>query len=454
MNETRALAHFAATLELDQVPRPIIDKAIDLLIDQAGIQIFCATLPWSKQILRMVQELGGNPHSTVSYYGFKTSPDNAAFLNTCFGHGFEMDDTHLRVINHPGVLAIPAALAVSERHHLSGKQMLLGTIVALEVLCRVSLVTCSAIMKRGSNTHPMIGPFGIAAGCARLLGLGEQGILDAMGIAGSHSAAGLREFTQTGGSLKRLHCGIPAQTGVRSAMLAEYGLTGPPTILEGKFGFCRVFAGQTELAPMLEGLGSEWIFAETAFKPYCTVYHIQAPIEAARRIIEKHRPAVDDIAEIVVGTCDEGTNHAGTIVEPKDVASAQYSTAFSMALRFLKGGNGPKEYVAENLGDPALLALAHKVRMEVDAESERVYPARWMSVVTVVMRDGTRHQERVGSVPGTLENPLSREDLKNKFRALVDGRLSPGRAEALLERIEDVERLDDVAGITNLLAAQ
>jgi 2-methylcitrate dehydratase PrpD len=453
MNETRTLARFASQLKLADVPRPAIDKAIDLLIDQFGIQIACATLPWSKQIMRMVQELGGNPHCTVAYYGFKTSMDNAAFLNTAFGHGFEMDDVHLRAINHPGVLGVPTSLAIAERHHLSGAEMLLGTVIAYELICRISLVTGAAIMRLGSNTHPMNGPFGIAAACARLLGMGEEGILNAMGIAGSHSAAGLREFTQTGGSLKRLHCAIPAQTGVRSALLASEGLTGPPTILEGRFGFCRVFCGEVDFGPMLEGLGREYIFTETAFKPYCTVYHIQAPIEAARLIIERHRPEVARIKEIIVGTCEDGISHAGKIVEPQDIASAQYSTAFSLALRFGKGGNGMKEYVPENLGDPALLAIAHKVRLEVDEESERVYPARWMSVVTVVMEDGQRFQERVRSLPGTMEHPMSREDIKRKFRGLVEGRISNSQAETLLERIENVEQLDDVAGLAHLLVA-
>ncbi|HVZ44922.1 MAG TPA: MmgE/PrpD family protein [Ramlibacter sp.] len=454
MNETRTIARFAHSVAFESIPRYAIDKAIDLLIDQLGIQIACATLPWSKQIARMVEALGGREDCTIAYYGFKTSPDNAAFLNTCFGHGFEMDDVHMRAIQHPGCLGVPPALALCEKLHLSGRDLLLGMIVAFELVSRVSLVTGAVLLRRGSNTHPMNGPFGIAAASARLLGLDEEGVLNAIGIAGSHCAAGLREYTQTGGSLKRLHCGIPAQTGVRSALLAREGLTGPPTILEGKFGFCRVFCDITELGPMVQGLGEEYMFVETAFKPYCTVYFIQAPIEAARRIIGKHAPDPKRIREIVVGTCEEGILHAGTIVEPRDIASAQYSTAFSLGLRFVKNGNGMNEYVPRNLADPEVLEVARKVRLEVDAESERVYPVRWMSVVTVVMEDGTRYSERVGALRGTQELPMTREEIKDKFRALVAGRLSRTNAEALLERIEDVERADDVAVIANLLVAR
>ncbi len=453
MNETRDLARFANNVQLGDIPRSVRDKAIDLLIDQIGIQMACATLPWSKQITRMVEKLGGGNHSTVVYYGFRTSPDNAGFLNSSYGHGFEMDDTHLRVVNHPGCLAIPSALAISEQRRLSGKDMLLGIIVGLELVCRVSAVSGTILLRGGQNTHPANAPFGIAAACARLLGLGEAGVLNAMGIAGSHSAAGLREYNQTGGTLKRLHGGIPVQAGIRSALLAEEGITGPPTILEGKFGFLRVMCDQTKLGPMMAELGSEYIFTEVSFKKYCTVYFIQSPIDAACKIMEEHKPDFREIKEVIVGTSEEGILHAGTIVEPRDIGSAQFSIRFSMALRFVKGGNAFREYIDENLVDPDVIALAHKVRVEVDEQAERAYPNQWESVVTVVMKSGQRYQERVSAVKGGPENPLTREEIREKFRRLVAGRMPPRNAECLLERLENVEQLADVSQIASLLAA-
>lgn len=454
MNETRDLAHFASDVKLADIPRPVVEKAIDILIDQIGIQIACATLPWSKQITRMVERLGGAPHSTVVYYGFRTSPDNAAFLNSSYGHGFEMDDTHLRVVNHPGCLALPTALAIGEQRRLAGKDVLLSMVIGLELICRVSAVSGTILLRGGQNTHPPNAPFGIAAACARLMGLGEAGILNAMGLAGSHSAAGLREYNQTGGTLKRLHGGIPAQAGVRSALLAEEGITGPPTILEGKYGFLRVMCNQTELGPMMEKLGSEYIFTEVAFKKYCTVYFIQTPLEAACRIIERHNPNYRDIAEIVVGVSEEGVLHAGTIVEPRDIGSAQFSIRFSMALRFVKRGNSFAEYVDENLVNPDILALAHKVRVEVDEEAERSYPKDWESVVTVVMKNDERFQERIKAIKGSPSDPLTREELRAKFHGLVKGRLSQSNADCLLDRIEHIEQLPDVTQIGNLLAAR
>jgi len=454
MDETKTLAHFANTLNITDVPKSVVDKAIDLLIDQIGIQFACATLPWSKQITRMVQSLGGNSQATVVYYGFKTSPDNAAFLNSSYGHGFEMDDTHLRVVNHPGCLAIPSTLAICEANRLSGRDMLQAMIIGLELICRVSAVTGTILLRQGQNTHPPGAPFGIAAACGRLLNLGEEGILNAMGIAGSHSAAGLREYNQTGGTLKRLHGGIPVQAGVRSALLAQHGISGPPTILEGKYGFCKVVCDQTELGPMTENLGSDYIFTEISFKKYCTVYFIQAPLEAACKIIEHHNPRVEDIEEIIVGTSQEGVLHAGTIVEPRDIGSAQFSTRFSIALRFIKGGNSFAEYTEANLRDPQILALAHKVRPVVDEKCEKAYPKNWSGDVTVVMKDGTKYREHVVAVPGSPEFPMSREDHKNKFRTLVAGRMSGSQCEQLLERLEGIEGLEDVTQISNLLAAR
>ncbi len=431
MNESRTLAHFASTLALKDVPRAARDKAIDLLVDQMGIQLICATLPWSKQITRMVEELGGRPDSTVVYYGFKTAPDNAAFLNASYGHGFEMDDIHMRVVNHPGCIAIPAALAMTERHRMSGADLLLGTIIGLELICRVSAVTGPQLLRRGHNTHPPNAPFGVAAASARLLGLSEEGILNAIGIAGSHSAAGLREFNQTGGTLKRMHAGIPAAAGVRSALLAQHGITGPTTILEGKYGFCKVFCNQEELGPMTEGLGSEYIFMETTFKEYCAVSFIHAPVEATQNIIDEHKPELDKIAKIVVGTSEEAILHAGTIIEPRDIVSAQFSTRFSVALRLVTGGNGIKEYVPGNLQNPAILELAHKVEMAFDEQAEKDYPARYGAVVRIFMKSGACYESRVRSLRGGLDRPLTHGQIRDKYRRLVDGILSEANAKRL-----------------------
>ncbi|MGH6618561.1 MAG: MmgE/PrpD family protein, partial [Alphaproteobacteria bacterium] len=236
MHETRTLAEWVAGLRYEDIPEDVRAHARRFILDNFGCQIAGATLPWSRTYYDMMRKTRSGTHSTVAYFGDRMSPDDAAFLNSTFNHANETDDTHLKSPTHPGGIAVPAALALSEYAGSTGEQLLVAVVAAYEIQIRISWACSPHLIYKGHHPPVGVGPFGGAAAGAVLFGFDKETTLNAFGIAGSHSA-GLIEYTKTGGSVKRIHSAIPAQAGVRAALFAQAGITGPHSILEGEKGF-------------------------------------------------------------------------------------------------------------------------------------------------------------------------------------------------------------------------
>ncbi|MBI4083048.1 MAG: MmgE/PrpD family protein [Candidatus Lambdaproteobacteria bacterium] len=444
---TRRLARFFLDLRYEDIPAAVLERAKQSILDQLGCQIAFAELPWSRQVYRTIAELGGRAESTVVGYGLRTNAENAAFANSAFAHGHELDDTFLGIPTHPGAVIVPAVLAVGERERASGRDLLLAMVVGHEVMLRVGLGVARSLLWRGHHTPPAVGPFGVAAAAGRLIGLDDRQFLNALGIAGSF-AAGLLEYTRTGSSVKRIHCAIPAQAGIRSAHLARAGMTGPASILEGEKGFCKVFVDDYDLDRITAGMGEEWTTPGVSIKGFDCCHLIHAPIEATLRI--KARQGFDPAAieRIVVKTSKQGKVHCGVIVEPDDVLGAQFSFAFSLALTLLRGGNGFEHYVESELRAPELLALARKVVVEEDAEFERVYPEAFAGGVECRLKGGATYSERVLHQKGHPQNPLSHDEVREKFQRLAQLALLPAvEAAAVLELVERLETVPDASAL-------
>jgi 2-methylcitrate dehydratase PrpD len=442
---TKRLAQFVYELRYEDIPAEVIAKAKSSILDQLGCQIAFAELPWSQQVYRTIMELGGRGESTIVGYGDKTSAENAAFVNSSFNHGHELDDTFFPIPTHPGAVIVPTALAVGEREAISGRDLLLAVVVGHEVMLRVGLGVARSLLWRGHHTPPAVGPFGAAAAAGRILRLAAEPFLHALGIAGSF-AGGLLEYTRTGSSVKRIHCAIPAQAGIRAAYLARQGLTGPPTILEGEKGFCKVFVDAYNLDRIVERLGEEWTIMDVSIKGYDCCHLIHAPIEATRHVLAHHSIDPAAIERIVVRTSRQGKVHCGVIVEPEDVLGAQFSFAFSLALTILRGGNGFKHYVEEELRAPDLVQLARRVEVEEDEEFERMYPESFGGGVEISMQDGTSFSARVPYQKGHPRNPLTPSEIRAKFRRLARiAKLPSERAEKVISLVDGLEEVANVA---------
>jgi 2-methylcitrate dehydratase PrpD len=446
---TRELARLLVTSDADAPPE-VQRRMQMLLLDQLGCQVAGSSLPWSRQIAEVYGALSAPGSSSVTASRRVLAADSAAFVNSALGHSNESDDTHLKSPTHPGAVVIPAAVAVAEEIGATGRELQHALLQGYEVMLRVSAAVSPHLIARGHHPPVAVGPFGSAAAVGTLRGLDEPTMLNALSVAASFSA-GIQEYTQTGGSVKRLHCAIPSQAGVRAVLLAQAGVTGPPTALEGERGFCKVFAGEFDEARLTSGFGTEYLTMETALKTYSCCYLIHPALDAIRGF-RAQGLRIEDIADIgVVTHLASLVHHVGTIVEPTDILAAQFSMGFSIALMLKTGGCGYWDFFNADLRDPDLLDLSHRVRTVVgDPDSNR-----FNTELEIIVRrkDGSQLTAKVAHARGEPEVPLTDAEIQDKFRQMAGPVLGADRVEEVIDLVDRLEELESVSELTERLGA-
>jgi len=450
--ETRALAKFASELRLSDVPAGIKSIAVDLLVDQVGIQIGCAHLPWAQSVRKAYTQAAGKPEATVVRYGDRLPVLSAAFINSTFGHSFEYDDANPLIHGHIGGELIPPLMALSERDHLPGKSFLTALIAGYEVRGRVGWAVSPTMLERGGPQYSTTcGPFGVAAAIGKLLDYGAEGIHNALAIAGTFSG-GLMQYDQGGGSVKRIFTAVAASGGFQAAMLAAAGISGPEGILEGRRGLLKIYPENYNPERLSSDLGKVWTLDHVLFKPYCCCAIIHPAIDALKKILSEHHIEREDIKSIEVGYPKGSHNHAA-ITDPKDILGMQFSTSFSLALTVIEGKNTPREYSLEAISNPAIREVASKVTLSNETDLDKLFEGHMPARVKLATNGGAIYDELVIDAKGSPAKRLNSAEIDEKFRSMVSEVLGDSRATEILSTLRGIESVDDVAKIPPLLIA-
>jgi 2-methylcitrate dehydratase PrpD len=441
------LARWIDALDAKAIPSDVIERAKACVLDQLGCQITGATMAHTRPVLEHVQELGARPESSIAGGGGKTTPIYAAYVNGTFGHSFEYDDGHV-LMGHPGAVVIPATLAYAERDRRSGIDLLVAIVAGYQAMALGGAAVHKSARHRGWHPMKMQGPFGAAGGVAKLLGLNQGQIVNALAIAGSE-ASGPMEYDQSGGEVKRLHAGSASRSGAQAAALAARGLTGPSTIFEGKRGIFALFGDGFDADP--ESFWQrDFHLRDTMFKLSPAVFTIHGAIQAALAIRDKHKIRHQDIAAIHADVAEITILHGAGIVHPDDMIGAQFSLQFSMGLSFVRGHNLLSDYKDPlALADPEIAAIADKVAVRcVDvAPGASELGGR----ITVELKDGTSLSEDRPIPRGHYMNPAGFEDILAKFRALVADVIPDSRAQEIVDIVGALDTLDDCARLAALI---
>jgi 2-methylcitrate dehydratase PrpD len=454
IGHTRQLVDFALDVYKKGLPEHVEKKMTELIIDQIGLQVACVRYQWSEAVHQYMTTFATPGKSTVVYFGDKLSPEQAAFANGAFGHGQDYDDTVMKVQTHPGAVVIPVGLAMGEEVGANGRDVLNAIAAGMEVMLRVAHSVSPYCLSSGVHTPPAAGTFGAAIVAGLLLGLSRDELVNALGIAGSFSG-GLLEYTQAGGSVKRIHCAIPTTAGIRAAYLSRFGMTGPETVLEGNKGFVKVFShGQGDVERLTLALGEEFRIEWVALKNYNCCYFIHAPLEALLHLQAEHGLVTEDIEAIKIGTGKQGTVHVGKIPEPTDELGAQFSLHFTLPMGFLKGIPGINSYSEEILADEEIRAMAKKVTVYEDATASEEYPTNWGGIVTVVTKDGHELSHRVRYPKGNPENPMSHEEIERKFHDNCTSVVELDYSKNIFNMLVDFVNIGDITDLTKLLAVR
>src|SRR3954470_21986185 len=405
----------ASRIELAQKrAKDFHETAEKLLIDIAGL---CVAARKTDYVLAAVKSCESNGACTAIGHERALDSAGAAFVNGTAAHGEDFDDTFEGGPVHAGAVIVPAVLAIAEREKLAGRDALAGIAVGCELVCRASLVAPKRIHKAGFHPTAVLGALGAAAGVATAMRLSARQFVDALGVVGS-MASGIIEYLAEGAWTKRLHPGWAAQAGIRACDLARHGFVGPRTVLEGTHGFFHAFAHgkEGEWDKLTDGFGAEWIANGIAFKPYACGTMTQPYVDCAVRLAKKID--VDAVVEVV---CEvgEGTVHrlweplAGK-QRPPNAYAGKFSSPYCIAAGFVLGHAGLDAFTEERVRDPRLLAVAAKVRYEIDPKNP--YPDEFTGHVRVVLENSQVVEERQAHMRGGAQEPLSRTDIEEKFR--------------------------------------
>jgi 2-methylcitrate dehydratase PrpD len=448
------LSEFAAKLDLADVPAEALERAKLLVLDQLGIQLACAELPWVAMVRDYAAANGAAGECTVVGTDVRLMPESAVLANGTAGHGFEADDYCPTASAHAGCVAVPTALALSQVQNSTGREFLTAVVLGAEMIVRAARATMPPMLyERGFHETCAHGVFGSALAAGRLLELTPTQIVHALGIAGSH-ASGTTEFSRSGGDVKRLHGGMGAAGGVRGAYLAQAGFTGPTRVLAGERGFLHAFAPAPKPEWLTKDLGQDWQLLNLVTKPYCCAGRNTPHIDATAEIMASSGITAADVAKIRVAVDQGAFTHGSTVGDgPVDAITAQFSTHVGVALRLVRGRNDFATYFgileAGGLDDPEVLAAAAKVEMYVDPECDAAFPGAFKTTVTIETVDG---RSFTAAAEASREHAPSAEAIRAKFREFGGRRLDAGALDRLEAVVLDIENQADVSALAALVS--
>jgi 2-methylcitrate dehydratase PrpD len=398
------------------LPAAVAGMCDSVLMDIAGLCVAARNSEYVQAALRATSEPGAC--TLIGHVGgFNIA--TAALCNGAAAHGEDYDDTFEGGPVHAGAVIIPALLGAAEQHRLAGRDAVRGIAVGCEVMCRLCLVAPKRVHKAGFHPTAVFGALGAAAGVATALRLDNTQWFNALGIAGS-MASGIIEYLAEGAWTKRMHPGWAAQAGYRAARMAQAGFTGPRTLFDGEHGFFHAFANSDgcDFGAMLDGAGSRWLAADIAFKPYACGTMAHPYIDCARKLVaEGVTPR--DVTAIECKTA-EGIVHRlweplAAKQNPPNGYAAKFSIPYAIAVGMLHGDAGLVEYEEVVVHDPAVRALAGKVRYVIDPDNP--YPRQFTGHLRVTLKTGDVREASQGHFRGGREEPMSAEALEAKFLA-------------------------------------
>jgi len=457
MGATKALASFCHSLSYEQLPPEVIDKAKYLALDFLAVAAR-GSLTKSGQVARdFAQDMAaGTKKSVIIGTDVGAACQYAALANGIASHSLELDDVHNKASAHPGVAIFPAALASGEVTGCGGKRLIESVVLGYEIMLRLGAALNPAHhYARGFHPTGTCGGFGATIAAAKILDLDLEQTTNALGIAGSQ-AAGSMEFLSDDAWTKRFHPGWAAHNGIIAALLAQKGLTGPSTIVEGRFGFLHAYSDGADPSELLTGLGDHFQVMETSIKPHACCRYKQGPIDGILKIMKENKLRAQDVDKVTLGILKAGFP---IVVEPEEskhnprtIVGAQFSMPFGAAVAILYGRASLEQYTVETLKSPQVKEMMGKVSCVTDPELDKPFPKQWPASVEIATKDGRRFSARIDYPKGDPENPLSWEEEIEKFNELSSPVFTEDRRKQLVSRVRSLETEESIANLADLLS--
>ncbi|MDP3626453.1 MAG: MmgE/PrpD family protein [Hydrogenophaga sp.] len=368
----------------------------------------------------------------------------AALINGTAAHTVEVDDIFREAIFHPGAPTIAAALALAQARQASGLQMVRGVVAGYEVSTRIGAALGREHYRYWHNTGT-VGTFGAVSAAATLLDLDATRHAHAL-CTGATFAAGLQQAFRMDSMSKPLHAGHAAEAGVLAALAAEQGVTGSLDVLDGEAGMGRAMSQAPDWGQAVATLGSEFHITRMTFKNHACCGHTFAPIDGALELRSRMGVQWRDLQAIEIATYGPALEVAGSF-EPRTAAEARFSIPFVVATALIHGSVRLSAFTPERLRDADIRGLMSRIRLSVDPALDAGFPGRRAARVTISTTDGRIDAYLQPTRKGDPEQPLTDDDLSDKFMELAAPVVGSARAHALLQSLWRLEGCENVLGL-------
>jgi 2-methylcitrate dehydratase PrpD len=449
MGITQELARYCSALKYNQLPGEVIDRVKYFFLDFIGVACRGSQEDSSRSMYRFVKETGRGPKKGVIVGTKERAPYlYAALANGTSSHAVEMDDVSNEASLHPGVVVFPASLATSEMVGSNGKSVIEAVVLGYEVMIRLGrALGPENSYKRGFHPTGTCGTFGSSMAASKLIGLKEEGMVNAMGIAGSQ-AAGSMEYLAQGSWTKRFHAGWAALSGMMAAQLSQKGFRGPTSIIEGRDGFLHAYSNGSDASKVLEGIGVSFEILRTSVKPHACCRYMQPPIDAVLKIVKENNLQPDRVEKVKLGLLRAGAYLIADPIEskysPQSIVDAQFSMPFGATVALLYRKAGLEEFSLAKIRSEEVRRVMKLVECVVDPELDRTFPKQWCATAEILTKDGKTYSTKVEYCKGDPENPLSWEEVIEKFHDLSHRLFTKQRRQKIVDQVRHLEKIKDL----------
>lgn len=449
LNITDTLCKYIVSDRAARLPEQVAERAKIHILDTLGAMISGSQLKPGQVAIQFVRGQGGPQDAVVVATNFRTSPILAALANAMTAHADETDDAHFPTVTHPGSVILPAALAIAETRHRSGRDLINAVVLGYDVMCRINKAFDRHWMgKRGLHAGSLCAVFGTAATASRLLGASAVQTRHALALAGSQ-ASGINTWRQDPEHIDKALCfsGASARNGVSAALMAEVGFTGTATVFEGEENFFKAITDNANPEETIKELGERYELLDTSIKKYPAGQPIQATMEGYFRLVKENRIDGRQIRKVTVRLPD---TQARTI---NDRHMPDVNCQYMLAVAMIDGKiDFQNSHDFERMHDPLVLEYKQRVEIIADEELTKLFPAVRSAIVEIDTADGGHFKILLDRMPGAPYNPLTQAEVEEKFSLLSVPVLGEQQTKAIIDVARSLENLTDVAQLAAQLS--
>ena len=430
-----------------ELPAEVTKKAKGHILDTLAAIVSGSHLIPGQLAMKYIKNQGGKKEAQVAASNVVTSAINAALANGMMAHADETDDSHTKTLIHPGSAVVPAALAMSEREGADGLSFLKSVVVGYDVGCRMILALGRDHLLQGAGGTPGIGGcFCAASAAAAVTGMDEDSIRYVLSYA-AQQASGVNCWKRDKGHVLKAFVfgGMAARNGVTAAIMVQSGFSGIWDSFSGEDNFIDAFSTKPNPQLLTAGLGHDYEIMFTDLKKFSVGYPIQAALDGLLKLMAQHGLRAKDVKSVIARLPQPGVHTINNRSMP------DINLQHILAVTLLDGNlTFETAHSFERMNDPSVLEVRKQILLVEEPELTAAKRTR-QAVIEIVTKDGTPLREH-GISRGTVENPMTAEEVEEKSRELMTPVLGKERSEELINTIWNLERVKNMRKLRPLLS--